>query len=195
MKKVSLVVLLSATLMAQSGWYVGADVGMGKNTTTFDSTVAGDDSDESNNYNTFSAKVGYGFESMLDVELYVANNSYKEPVIDETHKSMSEVGINVRQSFEVGSAVIPFVKLGLSKGSMDLDPNFLPGYTLSDSSIDAVSVALGVGASYKLDDHLYAVGGIDYVSRTWADLAIQGYGTVSTTDKAIKPYIGIDYRF
>lgn len=66
------------------------------------------------------------------------------------------------------------------------------GYT--DSSISEVSFKAGVGVSYKAIDHLYIIGGVDYVGRKWQDVTI-GTVTISTTDSGFQPYIGVNYAF
>ena len=96
------------------------------------------------------------------------------------------------KEFETSSQVYPFVKVGLGAGSMSVD-----GY--SESDINAVSVNIGAGVSYKATENLYLIGGIDYIGRSWQDIeythSLGDTTTISTSDSGFKPYIGANYKF
>jgi opacity protein-like surface antigen len=167
--------------------YVGVDYGANANDTEVEG--GGISATVSNKYSDFSFKVGTGTDGDWKGQLRLSRISYDKPIFDNTHKTLIEFGGDVIKEFTIDSVknLYPYVKVGLGVGSMSVD-----GYT--DSSISEVSFKAGAGVSYKAIEHLYIIGGVDYIGRKWQDI-IFGTVTISTTDSGFQPYIGVNYAF
>ncbi len=190
MKKSLVFVSLLAigTTSAMADTYVGVDYGANANT---QKASGGSTVSRSNKYSDFSFKVGSGTDGDWKSQFRISSISYDKPIFDATHKTLIEFGGDVIKEFTIDSVknLYPYVKIGLGFGSMSVD-----GY--SKSSIAEVSFNAGVGVSYKAIDHLYIIGGVDYVGRKWQDIQVDLAGdTVSVTDGGAQPYIGVNYAF
>lgn len=195
-KKVLVGCLVSSMLSvaAVADVYVGVEYGSAKNTTTLDvsgyGTIEGD-----NDYSDVKFKIGTGTDGGVKFQGTLSLISYDETVFDDTNKDLMEFGVDFMKEFEVSPSFYPFIKAGFGVGSMTVD-----GY--SEDSIVTVSFNLGAGISYKATENIYVIGGVDYVARKWQDIEYSGYNgyyyetiTLSTSDSAMKPYIGINYKF
>jgi opacity protein-like surface antigen len=182
--------LLSGLLVvgssAMADIYVGVDYGINSNTTKVSGAA---NASISNKYSDLSIKVGSGKDGDWKGQLRLSRISYEKPIFDNTHETLIEFGGDIIREFTLDSVknLYPYVKVGLGVGSMSVD-----GY--SDSSISEVSFKAGVGVSYKAIEHLYIIGGVDYVARRWQDIQI-GSSTYSIKDTGAQPYIGINYAF
>ncbi len=181
----SLLVMGSTSAMADI--YVGVEYGANANDTEVE--WEGNSASVSNKYSDFSFKVGAGADGDWKGQLRISSISYDKPIFDNTHKTLIEFGVDAIKEFSISSVknLYPYVKFGLGTGSMDID-----GY--EESSISEVSFKAGLGVSYKAVEHLYIVGGVDYVARAWQDVKISTT-IVSVTDSGAQPYIGINYAF
>lgn len=190
MKRIALAALLASGLMAaDSGLYMGAEYGKAGNKHEF--TVDSYSATIDNDYSDVKFKIGGGTDGGVKFQGTLSLISYDETVFDDTNKDLMEFGFDIIKEFEVTPSVYPFLKIGMGAGTMDV-----VGYT--EDSILAVSVNVGAGVSYKVIEHLYLLAGVDYVARKWQDIEVtDGFSTVtiSTTDSAFKPYVGINYRF
>lgn len=196
MKKIVLAAMITSGLMAaDSGSYIGVEYGAANNTVNRSGALVSSVSVE-NNYKDIKVKVGGGTDGGWKSQGTMSLISYDKAIFDATNKDLMEFGFDIIKEFEVTSSVYPFIKAGFGAGSMSVE-----GYT--KDSIVAVSFNVGAGISYKVVDHLYLLAGVDYVGRKWQDVEqqyyvsryIQGTTTVKTSDSAIKPYIGMNYRF
>ncbi|MEN4054243.1 MULTISPECIES: hypothetical protein [Sulfurimonas] len=190
-KSLLLAGLLLAGSSAMADIYVGIDYGANSNDTTVE--VLGVSVDVSNKYKDATIKVGSGQDGDWKGQLRLSRISYDKAIFDSSHKTLTEFGGDVIKEFSLNSIknLYPYVKVGLGVGSMNVD-----GY--SDSSITEVSFNIGIGISYKAVEHLYIIGGVDYVGRKWQDVQYTVGSTtytVSTTDSGAQPYIGINYAF
>lgn len=189
MKKIVLATLFASSVISSAAMadvYMGVEYGAANNSTSIDwdsgYSYTGD-----NNYKDVKFKLGSGADGGVKSQFTLSLISYDETVFDDTNKDLMEFGFDIIKEFEVTPSFYPFVKAGLGIGTMDVE-----GYT--EDSIMSVSFNVGAGVSYKVIDHLYLLAGVDYVARKWQDIEY-GTTTVSTTDSAFKPYIGVNYQF
>lgn len=187
--------LAASSLVASAAMadvYVGVEYGAASNTHEREVTGAGSGTSEyDKDYSDIKLKIGGGEDGGVKVQATLSFIEYDESIFDNTNKDYIEVGLDLIKEFEVNKNVYPFIKGGLGVGSMDVE-----GY--SESSITGVSLNLGAGLSFKATDNFYLVGGVDYVYRKWQDIEYTiGWSTVtvSTTDSALKPYIGANFKF
>lgn len=178
--------------VAMSDMYVGVEYGAASNTHEFEATGAlSGSADHDNDYNDIKLKVGAGEDGGVKLQGRLSFISYDESIFDDTNKDYVEFGLDLIKEFEVNKQFYPFIKGGMGVGSMDVE-----GYT--EDSILAVSFNLGAGLSFKATDNISLLAGVDYVYRKWQDIEYT-YGwstvTVSTTDDALKPYIGVNFQF
>ncbi|MDD5053298.1 MAG: hypothetical protein PHO27_11250 [Sulfuricurvum sp.] len=190
MKKIVLAVLVTTGLMAaDSGMYIGLDVGKANNTDKLTLTPGGS-SNYSNNYTDLKLKLGGGTDGGMKFQGFISKIDYNEGVfITNESNSLYELGFDIIKEFEAAPSVYPFIKGGVSVGSMNSNVTV-------DGSVKESSFNLGAGLSYKAADHVYFIAGADYIYRRWSELrAINGTYTLQTTGSAVKPYIGINYKF
>lgn len=205
-KKIVLATLVASGLMAaDSGLYIGLDYGSAKNTTKQEMSAFSFSGD--NDYSDIKLKLGTGTDGGVKFQGTISRKSFQEAVFDDKNKDLTEFGLDIIKEFEVSSSVYPFIKAGFGVGSMSVE-----GYT--KDSVVAVSFNVGAGISYKVVDHLYLIAGVDYIGRKWQDIEQQvitprviDYGigtrtvydtntyTLSTTDSAFAPYVGVNYKF
>jgi opacity protein-like surface antigen len=195
MKNKILLGLAASSLVASAALadvYVGVEYGAASNTHEREVTGAVSGTREyDNDYSDIKLKIGGGEDGGVKVQATLSFIEYDESIFDVTNKDYIEVGLDLIKEFEVNKNVYPFIKGGLGVGSMDVE-----GY--SESSITGVSLNLGAGLSFKATDNFYLVGGVDYVYRKWQDIEYTiGWSkyTVSTSDSALKPYIGANFKF
>jgi len=186
-KSLVLAGLLSVSSIAMADVYVGVDYGINSNTDTATGRVNGS---QENSYSDLSIKVGYGIDGDWKTQLRLSKISYDKTIFDDSHKNLTELGVDAIKEFSIHSykGLYPYLKVGLAYGSMDVD-----GY--DDSSIGEVSFNVGAGVSYKVVNHLYVVGGVDYVGRRWSDTVYSDGSSTSVTGSGFKPYMGINYSF
>jgi Outer membrane protein beta-barrel domain len=186
MKKIVLATLLATGLMAaESGFYIGLDAGQANNTDK--STTQGTTFKYKNNYSDVKFKLGIEDEG-TKFQVTFAKIDYQNGVFYASEGNiLYEVGIDVIKEFEVTPSVYPFLKLGVGYGKMDTK-------RAAYGTINEISSNIGVGLSYKIVDHLYALAGVDYVYRHWNDTSADSF-TYVTRDSAIKPYVGVNYKF
>lgn len=184
-----LVISSMISSVAIADMYVGIEYGFAKNETTIDDggfSFSGD-----NNYKDIKLKVGAGNDGEFKGQMTLSFVSFDEAVFDGENSNLIELGFDVIKEFEVTKEFYPFLKAGFGVGSMSVD-----GY--EESNIYEMSFNVGAGISYKAVDHLYLIGGVDYVGRKWQDIEYRsGWSTVtvSTTESGFKPYIGVNYQF
>jgi opacity protein-like surface antigen len=195
MKNKIILGLATTSLLVNSAFadvYVGVEYGMASSETEqeasgyINGSVKGD-----NDYKDIKFKVGAGEDGGLKFQATLSLISFDVTLFDDTNSDYVEIGVDLIKEFETSPQVYPFVKVGLGAGSMSVD-----GY--SESDINAVSVNIGAGISYKATENLYLIGGIDYIGRSWQDIEYN-YSTISftisTSDSGFKPYIGANYKF
>lgn len=192
MKKIILLTCLAGALMAESSFYVGFDLGKANNTdkhTTKDISLKND-----NSYSDSKIKLGIQADETTDFQFTFSKMTYDDAVLRaSTGSKLYEIGLDVIKKFEVTSSLSPFIKLGVGYGKMD---------TLSSSygDVHELSTNVGIGLSYKLIEHVYAIAGVDYIYRHWNDISINQTPpatsvTEQTRGSAIKPYFGLNYKF
>ena len=179
-------VLLGGSLIyADTNIYVGVDYAKASNTNTHE--MGSSSIDKSNDFSDLSFKVGAGENGGLKAQLRFDIINYDEGVFDRNNNALVEIGLDVIKEFQVNQSFFPFIKLGIGVGSMDVE-----GY--SESAISEISFNAGVGISYKALEHLYVMGGVDYVGRSWQDISYLN-STISTTSSGTKLYLGVNYAF
>lgn len=179
--------MISGTAMADM--YVGVEYGAATSQTTIESGSYSFEGD--NDYSDIKFKFGAGSDGGFKAQVTLSLISFDEAVFDGKNSDLVEIGFDVIKEFEVTKELYPFIKAGVGYGAMSVE-----GYT--ESSIGEVSFNVGAGISYKAVEHLYIVGGVDYVGRKWQDIEYQTSFlpvTVTTTDSGFKPYIGLNYQF
>lgn len=195
--KILLGVLASSVIsgVAMADMYVGVEYGSAKNTTdqsgVLVQSVSGD-----NNYKDIKVKIGAGRDGGVKFQGTVSFISFDEYVFSDKSKKTIDFGFDIIKEFEVTQSVYPFLKIGMGVGSIEVQ-----GY--DKDSITGTSINVGAGVSYKVVDHLYLLAGVDYVGRMWQGIEQQYYisrynsgtTTIYTTDSAVKPYIGMNYKF
>ena len=175
---------------AMANIYIGVDYGANANTQKESGYFT---ASRLNKYSDFSFKIGGGADGDWKSQFRISSISYDKPIFDTTHKTLIEFGDDVIKEFTIDSVknLYPYVKVGLGSGSMSVD-----GF--DKSSIAEVSFNAGVGVSYKTIDHLYIIGGVDYIGRKWQNIQADLAGhtlTVTVTDGGMQSYIGVNYAF
>ncbi|MFT7860406.1 MAG: hypothetical protein ABXS93_05680, partial [Sulfurimonas sp.] len=132
-------------------------------------------------------KIGAGEDGGWKGQLKLSRISYDKTIFDASNKDLTEFGFDIIKEFEVYKNTYPFIKAGLGYGTMDV-----VGY--DESSIKEVSFNVGAGLSYKVVDHVYVLGGVDYVGRSWQDITY-GSTTASVTGSGAKLYAGMNFSF
>ena len=186
MKNVLLKGLLVSTLVSStllSSVYVGVEYGIISGTSTVEYT--GDHAREyESDYDAKNLKIiiGTGEDGGLKGQLYYAMVSDDEG----TSEDLTEFGLDVIKEFEMSKNLYPFIKLGLGYGTIE--------YEEESHTSTEISFNIGAGVSFKVVDHLYLIGGLDYTVRMWEDFEVYTT-TVSETSNEVKPYVGINYQF
>ncbi len=190
MKKIILLTCLTGALMAESSFYVGLDFGKADNTDKITSK-SGTNTATIKNDNTYSdLKIKLGIEADIgtDFQLTFSKINYDNGVFyNTTGTKLYEIGLDIIKEFELTSSLSPFIKLGVGYGYMDSQ---LPAY----EDVNEFSTNFGVGLSYKVIEHIYALAGVDYIYRHWSNTTDNDF-TFETRGSAIKPYIGLNYKF
>ena len=197
MKNKILLGLATSSLVASAALadvYVGVEYGAASNTHEVEANLLGyrASGEADNDYKDIKLKVGAGEDGGVKLQGTLSFISYDETIFDATNKDYIEFGLDLIKEFEVNKQFYPFIKGGMGVGSMDVE-----GY--AEDSILAVSFNLGAGLSFKATENVALIAGIDYVYRKWQDVEYR-YGsstllTVSVTDDAVKPYIGVNFQF
>lgn len=196
MKKIILLTCLTGALMAESSFYVGLDVGKADNTDkitsksdTNSATVKND-----NSYSDIKIKLGIEADIGTDFQLIFSKIDYSNGLLNNntgpkyyTGTQLYEIGLDIIKKFELTSSFSPFIKLGVGYGYMDSQ---FPEY----GDVNEFSTNFGVGLSYKVIEHIYALAGVDYIYRHWSNTSDTGF-TYETRGSAIKPYVGLNYKF
>lgn len=186
MKKIILLTCLTGALMAETSFYVGLDFGKADNTDKI--TSEGVTFKNDNSYSDSKIKLGIEADVGTNFQLTFSKIDYKNGVFyGSTGTKLYEVGLDVIKEFELTSSFSPFIKLGVGYGYMDSQ---LPEY----GDVNEFSTNFGVGLSYKVIEHIYALAGVDYIYRHWSNTTGGGF-TYETRGSAIKPYIGLNYKF
>jgi opacity protein-like surface antigen len=192
MKKIILLTCITGALMAESSFYVGFDFGKADNT---DKHTSEDISlKNQNSYSDSKIKLGIQADGTTDFQLTFSKISYDEGVLrGSTGSKLYEVGLDIIKEFEVTSSLSPFIKLGVGYGKMDTQSS-------AYGNVNEFSTNVGIGLSYKLIEHIYVLAGVDYIYRHWNDISINQVPPASsiteeTRGSAIKPYIGLNYKF
>lgn len=186
MKKIVLAAMLTSGLMAaDSGLYFGLDYGQATNTHTF--SLASSSADSDNDYSDIKFKIGGGTDGEWKFQITLDKIDYKIGVFDSANNSLYEIGADIIKEIKVTNELYPFIKIGVGTGQMD------SSFT-TEGQIKEVYFSGGAGLSYKATNNVYLLAGADYIARRWNDVIIGAY-TLETHDKAIKPYIGINYKF
>ncbi|MDO9208527.1 MAG: hypothetical protein Q7T91_09795 [Sulfuricurvum sp.] len=186
MKKIALATLLASGLMAaDSGLYLGLDYGKATNTHEF--TIGSSSAEYDNDYSDLKFKIGGGTDGELKFQGYLSKINYDIGVYDNQNNALYEIGFDIIKEFEVTPSFYPFVKGSFGVGRMDTD------FT-ADGYVSELTFNIGAGLSYKAIDHIYILAGVDYIWRRWSDLT-NGSITLETSDTALKPYIGMNYKF
>ena len=185
MKKIVLATMLASGLMADSGLYIGLDYGKASNTHTF--SLASYAAHADNDYSNLKLKIGGGTDGEWKFQGTLDKIDYKIGVFDTENNSLYEIGFDIIKEFEVTKELYPFIKIGFGAGQMSTT------FT-TEGRMNEVYFSGGAGLSYKATSNVYILAGADYIARRWNDVAIGAY-TLETNDKAIKPYIGVNYKF
>ncbi|MDY0116312.1 MAG: hypothetical protein RBR59_01900 [Sulfurimonadaceae bacterium] len=198
MNKKIVTALVASSFIASSllaDIYVGVEYGNSSNKTKYEeSGLLGNESEKfTNKYSDIKLKLGTGTDGGVKAHLYLSSISYKHAIFDDSHKRLTEFGVEVIKEFEVTKEIYPFVKGGLGVGSMSVDG-------MSDSSILAVSLSIGGGVAYKVTENISLLAGVDYAIRKWQDIEYKTTGgttfyTVEITDAGVKPYVGVNFQF
>ena len=192
MNKIILLTFLTGALMAESSFYVGLDFGKADNTdkhTSEDISLKNE-----NSYSDSKIKLGIQADGTTDFQLTFSKISYDEGVLrGSTGSELYEVGLDIIKEFEVTSSLSPFIKLGVGYGKMDTQSS-------AYGNVNEFSTNVGIGLSYKLIEHIYVLAGVDYIYRHWNDISINQVPPASsiteeTRGSAIKPYVGLNYKF
>ncbi len=179
-------ILLSATYLS-ADTYIGLNLAKGLSTNTV--SVGGTDVDEDNDYTNISFIVGTGEDGGFKIQGRLNIVQLDLPIYDDTHDTLVEIGIDGIKEWEVSPTLYPYVKAGLAAGSIGTDETYYSESTAMEFSLNA-----GFGLSFKVNDNVDILGGIDYVYRKYQDVDV-GLLTISTTGTSFEPYIGMRYSF
>ncbi len=186
-KKLTLVAFLLSTTYISADTYIGANIAAGLSTNTV--TVGTNDTDIDNDYKNISLIMGTGEDGGFKVQGRLNIISLDKGIYDNTNDTLIEVGLDGIKEFEVSPNLFPYLKAGFASGYIGIDERYY------DSSIGAeFSINVGLGLSYKVNDQLDLLGGVDYVFRKYQDVKI-GYTTISITSTGFDPYLGMRYSF
>lgn len=197
MKKILLSTLISSVLFVpatfaepttsdtKSDLYVGLDVGTSKNTFTVDVGSASADIDVDSKY--LKLKFGTVSESGWRLQGYFSSETYDEPLFDNTHDRLNELGVDVIKGFAVTPKFSPFIQAGLGYGWMNVD-----GY--DTSSLKEFNLKVGAGLMYSITDMFEVLAGIDFQAKRWSDIS-NGTTTATITETSRKFYIGTNFHF
>lgn len=180
-------VMLSAaeTGNSKSDLYVGLDVGKNSNTFTVDTGSASGDIDIDSKY--LKLKFGTVSESGWRLQGYFSSEKYDEPLFDNTHDRLNEIGVDVIKGFAITPKFSPFIQVGLGYGWMNVD-----GY--DTSSLKEFNVKAGAGLMYSITDMFEVLAGIDFQAKRWSDIS-NGTKTATITETSRKFYIGTNFHF
>lgn len=186
MKKIVLAAMLTSGLMAaDSGFYIGLDYGQATNTHTF--SLASYAANADNDYSDIKFKIGSGTDGEWKFQVTLDKIDYKLGIFDTANNSLYEIGADIIKEIKVTNELYPFIKLGVGAGQMD-------STFTTEGNMNEVYFSGGAGLSYKATANVSILAGADYIARRWNDVAVGAY-TLETHDKAIKPYIGLNYKF
>lgn len=192
MKKIVFLTCFAGVLMADNSFYVGFDFAKADNTDKV--TSEGISVTNDNTYGESKIKLGIQTEEKTSFQLNFSKIAYDNGVIyGSTGTKLYEVGMDVIKEFELTSSLSPFIKLGIGYGYMDTQSS-------AYGDVNEISTNVGAGLSYKIVEHIYALAGVDYIYRHWNDTYINPAPpattlTYETRGSAIKPYIGLNYKF
>ncbi|MBU0632586.1 porin family protein [bacterium] len=183
--------LLLSSIVASGAFadvYVGAEYGYLFNTFTAHDSYWNTDTVTNNEAHDISAKLGVGTDGDWKAQIRVSRISYPADT------TISEVGFDIIKEFELSQDLYPYVQVGFGYGWGDVS-----GY--EESTMKEKSVKGGVGISYKADEHIYLIAGIDYIyskedKLTYlADDYTMTYSTVDIEQKSTRIYAGINFTF
>lgn len=148
--------------------------------------------EQDNKYSDIGLRLGFGKDGNWKGQVKFSKITYDKVIFDSSHKDLYEFDFDAIKEFDLRDDVFPknlypYVKAGIGYGWMTVT-----GY--SDSSIKEYSLNAGVGLSYKVAEHFYMNGGVDYVYRNWQDV-LYGSVNVDVTGSGAKIYIGANYAF
>lgn len=187
MKKVLMIAAMSATLMAQSGLYVGADIIAGNEEFDYAVGTTGVSVTESAAAPAFKLKVGYGDRADLGFEIGLTSIDYDKDVYTTDEGANVVLEFDIIKAFDVNSDFYPFIKCGFGFGAMEINE-------ASEESAANVSFKVGGGFFYALGESIDLEAGLDIRGRDWQDISILGVN-IDLTSSAVEPYVGMNYRF
>lgn len=187
------VIILSTSLMAEkSDLYFGVDAFKGNNTYTYDTNIA-PDYDRDIDSKGIRLKFGADLDHSWRVQGYLSiedfdNNNFS---VGGDDGNLYELGVDVIKGLPLENNITPFVLVGVSFGSMEIE-----GY--DDDTISNIGLKIGAGISYSFTSELEAILGVDLKFRSWEE--IDGYigntyVEIETTEEIVSPYIGLNYHF
>lgn len=193
MKKILWVTLLVTGLMAaDSGFYIGAEYGASKNSTTIDYSnhfITSHSFERDNNYKDIKVKMGAGTDGGFKYQATVSFISYDENLFTFSNEQITEYGFEIIKELQAITSIYPFIKVGFGI-------NYMDSGMYDEEKTRGVAYNIGAGFSYKATDHIYLLAGVDYIHRQWQDIHISSFNeTRRREDSAVKPYIGMNYRF
>ncbi|MBU1218101.1 porin family protein [bacterium] len=179
MKKIALAVLLSSGLMAaESGFYVGADIG----NTAMDMTTTfnGDKTTVSDDGGSQTLKVGY----------YIDKNNRASAFYQNVNVDGGDVyAYGIGYDYLIGdSAFKPFIGAQLGYGSVKAD----------GTTVDIAGITYGAqaGINYAVNENFSLEAGYRYLITNMED-SISGPGGTATfeIDSLKNWFIGVNYKF
>lgn len=187
MKKIILGALLTSCSIfaADTIYYMGVDYGVGRNDQKIKDASAS--SEINNDYSEVRIKAGSGNDGEVKFQLTASRSFYKNGLTNDQHPVYS-LGWDVIDEFEIEPNTYVFFKLGIGVGETKTSVS-------ENGFIRHFSYQGGIGGVYKVSNSLSAVLGLDYVSRDWKNVTLSDGSTLDIDDKAINPYLGLNYRF
>ena len=186
-KKLTLAVLLLGATYVSADTYIGVNVGYGLGTNTV--SVGSEEADIDNDYTNLSLILGTGDDGGFKFQGRLNIISLDEAIYDDSHDTLFEIGIDGIKEWEVSPTLYPYIKAGLASGFIGTDDTYYDSSIAMEFSLNA-----GAGLSFKVNDQLDIIGGVDYVFRKYQDVDV-GYYTLSITGSSFEPYIGMRYSF
>ncbi len=186
-RKLTVIALLLSTTYLSAESYVGLNVGMGLSKETFSSGTNNQDID--NDYKNISLIFGTGEDGEFKFQGRLNIVNLDKPIYDNSHDTLIEIGVDGIKEFEVSPSLYPFLKAGFASGYIGTDDRYY------DSPIAAeLSLNVGAGLSYKINEQIDLLGGVDYVYHKYQNVKSR-YRTISISASGFEPYIGMRYSF
>ena len=199
MKKMAASILTVLGIFSATAWaddsqnlYFGLDIFGTSN--QFDYEYAG--TTKSEDFDSAGFKLIFGALLVYDMRLqgYLQSEKFNEPLFDDSHDRLTEVGLDLIKAFPVSDTFSPFIQGGIGYGMMDLT-----AAQYFDSSVEEFNLRIGVGVMYKASDAIELLTGLDLQWRRWSDLdyydTFPNTRTLQTKDTSERFYVGINYLF